>query len=376
MKVGIDIRALGARRTGDEVYIRHIVEAIKRQPYIDKQYYLFTDTVHWPNIPELQNLPDHVYVVPLTPGVKLIWTMYLLPRACYLYEIDVLHVMYITPLLFLPPYTKIITTVHDISWKFVPEYIPLKDKLILNCLIPLSLRKAHTILTVSKHAKESIHQIFSTPREKITVVYNGGYLEQDISSVTLSSAVQDIVSKEYLLYLGSLQPRKNIPALIRGFARYREQYTNNRVYLVIAGGKGYNYDSGIDQAIEECGVEDYVIMPGYVSDEEKFILLRSARIFLFLSLYEGFGIPPIEAMSVKTPVIVSQASCLPEIVDKGGVIVDERNEDEVAQAIYTLNDHPYKRQHYQEHGLARAQDFQWSTMEDSILEIYSHMKDR
>ena len=370
MNIGLDIRMIGMKRTGDEVYMRYLLEAIRDQSKPPFHYYLFTDNPQWQEQDLLRDLPEHMTVICLLPAKKLIWTMYLLPRACHKFHIDLLHVMYITPQFFLPKTTHVVTTIHDISWKFVPEYIQWKDKLLLNLFIPPSIRKAHRILTVSKHAAESIHTIFQVSREKITAIYNGGFMDVYMQPLTLSKSVQKILETEYIAYLGSLQPRKNIPALIDGYAEYLTQYPESKLQLVIAGGKGHNYDTVIDQKITEYGLADKVVMPGFVTEDEKYALLKNAQGFFFLSLYEGFGIPAIEAMSLKTATVVSDLSCLPEVVSDGAITVDPDNLQDVAKAIYRVRHPGPKEKEIIEAGYLRAQEFSWDTMKQDTLQVY------
>ena len=139
MNIAIDIRAVGKKRTGDEVYTLELIKGLLKLE-IGHSFYLFTDTEDWYQVSTLKNLPSNWKVIPLLPKSKLIWTEYLLPRACHQYNIDLLHIQYIAPLYGLPPYTKLLNTIHDISWKFVPEHIRAIDKFLLNTLIPLMFR--------------------------------------------------------------------------------------------------------------------------------------------------------------------------------------------------------------------------------------------
>lgn len=368
MRIAIDIRALGQRRTGDEVYIHKIVEYIKFNKQ-DFKYYLFTNNPSWYEIELLKDLPDYMEVVLVKPKNKFLWTMYALPKACSLYQIDLLHVMYITPIK-LPEHTKLITTIHDISWKFVPEHINWKDRLFLNLLIPISIKKSDLVLTVSKYAKHSIHIIFKTPKDKIKYIYNGGFIQKTPSTLKLSPKITNIVSKKYVLYLGSLQPRKNISNMIKGFYFYKQKNPKSDLKFVIAGGKGYNYDSNIDTLIQEYSLQKEIIFAGFVSEDEKIALMRNARIFLFVSLYEGFGIPPIESMSLKTPVIVSNTSCLPEILGEGGISVDPYNEEELGKAMDKILSSDIVYKDLVEKGLEQAQKFQWDDCAKEVIKTY------
>ena len=175
MNIAIDIRALGKKRTGDEVYTSELIKGLM-QLEIGHDFYLFTDTEDWYQVLALKNLPNNWQVIPLSPPSKLIWTEYLLPKACHQYNIDLLHIQYIAPLFGLPKYTKMLNTIHDISWKFVPQHIKFLDKFLLNTLIPKSIQKSDAIITVSKHSKYAIQNIFGTDINKIHSIYNGGHI--------------------------------------------------------------------------------------------------------------------------------------------------------------------------------------------------------
>ena len=368
MRIAIDIRALGQKRTGDEVYIHKIIEYLKINKQ-DFKYYLFTNNDNWYELNLLKDLPEYMEVVVIKPKNKFLWTMYALPKACTKYKIDLLHVMYITPMN-LPEHTKLITTIHDISWKFVGEHINWKDKLFLDLLIPISIKRADLVLTVSKYAKHSIHIIYNTPKGKIKYIYNGGFIKNIPATLKLSPKINHIVAKNYVLYLGSLQPRKNIPNMIKGFYLYKQKNPKSNLKFVIAGGKGHNYDQNIDDIIQKYQLEKEVLFAGFVSEDEKIALMRNARIFLFVSLYEGFGIPPIESMSLKTPIIVANTSCLPEISGKGGISVDPYNEQELCDAMHKILSSDIVYKDLVEKGLEQATKFQWDECIKEIVKTY------
>lgn len=372
MNIAIDIRAIGKKRTGDEVYTLELVKGLV-QLETGHSFYLFTDTEDWYQVPELKNLPTNWQVIPLLPKYKLIWTEYLLPKACHKYHIDLLHIQYIAPIWGLPKYTKMLNTIHDISWKFVPQHIKLLDKFLLNTLIPISIKKSDAIITVSKHSKYAIQHIFGTDLDKIHSIYNGGYIEHIPTVLSSSQKINEVLKEYYILYLGSLQPRKNIPTALKAFAKYLELNPDSKLKFVIAGGKGYNYDKQIDTTIIEYNLSKKVIFTGFITDEEKILLLKQAQAFVYLSLYEGFGIPLIEAMSLATPVIASNTSCLPEIVEEAGILTDPYNIDNIAQAIQDLTNNSRLAKNYKEKGLERAKLFIWQTMAKQTYRIYKKL---
>jgi len=372
MNIAIDIRAIGKKRTGDEVYTLELVKGLVKLD-TGHNFYLFTDTEDWYQVPELKNLPNNWQVIPLLPKSKLIWTEYLLPKACHKYNIDLLHIQYISPIFGLPKYTKMLNTIHDISWKFVPQHIKFLDKFLLNTLIPISIMKSDAIITVSKHSKYAIQNIFGTNLDKIYSIYNGGYIEHIPTVMSSSQKVKDLLKEYYILYLGSLQPRKNIPTSLRAFAKYLELQPDSQLKFIIAGGKGYNYDKKIDTTIMEYNLEEKVIFTGFITDEEKILLLKQAKAFINISLYEGFGITLIEAMSLGTPVITTNTSCLPEIVENAGIITDPYNIDDIAMAIQNLTNNSRVNKQYKEKGLNRSKLFTWDNMVKQTYKIYKKL---
>jgi glycosyltransferase involved in cell wall biosynthesis len=372
MNIAIDIRAIGKKRTGDEVYTTELIKGLVSLE-IGHNFYLFTDTEDWYQSPILKDLPQNWRVIPLLPKSKLLWTEYLLPKACHQYHIDLLHIQYIAPLFGLPKYTKMLNTIHDISWKFVPQHIKFLDKFLLNTLIPQSIKKSDAIITVSKHSKYAIQNIFGTDLVKIHSIYNGGYIDNIPTVISTSQKVRMALKEEYILYLGSLQPRKNIPTAIQAFAKYSKSHSDSKLKFIIAGGKGYNYDTQIEEVIDIYNLQDKVIFVGFITDEEKILLLKQAKVFIYLSLYEGFGIPLIEAMSLNTPVISSNASCLPEVVDNAGILVDSYDIEEITKAIKVLVHNPLIAKEYKDKGLERAKEFTWESMVKNTYDIYKKL---
>jgi len=372
MNIAIDIRAVGKKRTGDEVYTLELIKGLMKLE-IGHNFYLFTDTEDWYQVSVLKNLPNNWRVITLLPQSKLIWTEYLLPKACHQYNIDLLHIQYIAPLFGLPQYTKMLNTIHDISWKFVPQHIKFLDKFLLNILIPKSIQKSDAIITVSKHSKYAIQNIFGTDLNKMNSIYNGGYIESVPTVISTSQKVRMALKEDYILYLGSLQPRKNIPSALQAFAKYSKSHSDSKLKFIIAGGKGYNYDTQIEEVIDKYNLQDKVIFVGFITNEEKILLLKQAKAFIYLSLYEGFGIPLIEAMSLNTPVISSNLSCLPEVVDNAGILVDPYDIEAITEAITTLIHNPLIAKEYKEKGIERAKIFTWTQMVQKTYNVYKKL---
>jgi len=175
------------------------------------------------------------------------------------------------------------------------------------------------------------------------------------------------VTGDYLLYIGTLQPRKNIARLIKAFSTLHARYST--LHLVLAGGKGWLYDD-IFAEVKRLGLESQVLFPGRVAEEDKAALLSGAEVFMFPSLYEGFGLPVVEAMQCGTPVICSNTSSLPEVAGNAALLVDPLDVDALAQAMVRLLDDADLRQTLIERGYAQAQKFSWADCAACALAVF------
>lgn len=371
LRIAIDCRVLGKKRTGDEVYTKNLVLNLVKIDSRNQYFLLFDKEVKDEILGIL--LPSNFKIITITPSHKLLWTMYTLPKWLRKNNIDVLHAQYITPL-WLPKKIKVVTTIHDVSWKFYPRHIKKSDLFFLNVLIPISLKRANFVITVSQTSKKDIVSIYKLPSEKVVAIYNG--VGEKFNSFIVSDAELGQVRKKYslpenfILYVGTLQPRKNIPALLEAFNMLNTKYKILNTKLVIAGGRGHNYDKRIDMLMEKYKLQDKVLFPGFVDEKDLPTMYKLSNIFVFPSLYEGFGIPVIEAMAMGAPVIVSNKSCLPEVVGEAGFIIDPDNSEEFAGVIYKILFNSDLRNCLIEKGYKRAKDFNWNKMAEETLKLY------
>lgn len=314
LSIAFDARALGNQRTGDETYTRELLRQLI-QDFPNNTYHLLFGKDASTTIPEKRNIHIHT----ITPEKKGIWTFWSMPKYLRVIEPDILHVQYTTPQWFSPKLknTKIVTTIHDVAYKQNPKWITRKDRMLWNWFLPKSLKRADVIIAVSQNTKQDIIKYFHIPEQKIHVVYNG--IEERYKKITDEKALQNVrqkykLPKQFILYLGTLQPRKNIPTLIKAYDTFKQQ-TNTHVALVIGGKRyGHNYDPAIDSAISSVKYSKDIHFPGYIDEEDKPTLYTLANLFVWPSLYEGFGLPPLEAKACGTPVLVSNTSSHPEII--------------------------------------------------------------
>jgi glycosyltransferase involved in cell wall biosynthesis len=376
MKIGIDIRNIGKKRTGDETVFFNLV---KNMSLIDSlnEYVLITDRdpgSDWilKKMLDEMNLGSNFKIVALgKKGInKFMWNIWTLPNYLNSHPVDIYHTQYITPF-FVRKNIKIITTVHDVSFKVFPELIKPFDRLLLNILIPISIRRADRIIAVSDFTASEIARFYPRSVGKVSVIPNA--IEADnldgSPKISLDELRQKYGIKEpFILYLGTLQPRKNLPVLIRAYALLKKKGCD--LQLVIAGGKGYNYDSTIDQAIRDTGSMDDVIFTGYVNDQDKYALMKSGEVFCFPSLYEGFGIPILEAFHFNLPVVASDIPPHREIAGKGAIYFQPNDSDDLADKVSLVINDQEKRMLMISNGKTILERFSWKGSAEKLLGIF------
>jgi glycosyltransferase involved in cell wall biosynthesis len=378
MKIGIDIRNIGKKRTGDEAVFFNLVKSLSG---IDKinEYILFSDICDEKIIEDISdslkiNDKANFQIVCLKTANKFTWNFWTLPRYLRKNTVDIYLTQYITPF-FVPKKIKIITIIHDISFNFYPKLIKWTDLLFLKLLIPMSLRRADEIIGVSKFTHDEIIKYYKTDPKKVDWIRNAvseDFLRQDVSGEKMKAVKEKYgLPEKYILYLGTLQPRKNIPALVEAYGL--EKNTLSDTKLVIAGGKGYNFDQVIESSIKKYGLDKKVIMPGFVDEEDKAALIKSAEIFVFPSLYEGFGIPILEAMAVGVPAIVSDIAPHREIAENAVLYFNPSVPRELASKMTGLLDDPTARKKLEDKGLGQAGKFSWKKTAEKMVKIFKSL---
>ncbi|MDP1845235.1 MAG: glycosyltransferase family 1 protein [Candidatus Moranbacteria bacterium] len=370
-KIGIDIRAIGKNRTGDEVYFFNLVKNLAK---IDKgsEYSLYTDrdpkkdSALAKEIKKL-NLGQNFKVIFIKKINRFCWNFWYLPMCLRKNQINIYHTQYIAPF-WLPKKIKLVLTIHDISFNFFPEYIKKTDLFFLKALLPRSIRQADKIITVSASEQKQIIDFYKISPEKVDFTHNGvdfeGFGRNFSDEQKNAVKAKYKLPEKFLLYIGTLQPRKNIPVIIEAM---KSLDTN----LVLAGNReARNFDKKIDNAIEKNNLGNKVIFPGWIDEEDKPVLLQLADCFVFPSLYEGFGIPIIEAMAAGTPIVCSDIPVFREIAESSALFCDPKNSRQFAENILKiLNDQPLKEKLVQS-GIETAKKFAWQKTAEKTLGIY------
>ena len=269
---------------------------------------------------------------------------------------------------------KRIVTVHDMVYKTFPETVRGRTRFMLETGLQRSLHRADLIVTDSAFSKSEIIRYFPATEEKIRVVPCGvDRIRFSPMPPTAAPAIEALKQRmglqtSYFLYLGTLEPRKNLDRLIRAYALLKQQHPD-APQLVLAGGYGWRNNS-IYQLTESLHLQEDVLFTEYVPEEDVQPLLCGALAFVFPSVYEGFGMPPLEAMACGTPVLTTRAASLPEVVGDCAVIVDPHHTEDIAQGMERLFQDAALRERLRQDGLRRAAMFSWENAAAALYDVY------
>jgi len=368
-RIGIDIRTIH-QNGGCATYVTHLIPALVEE-LPDVEFHLFTNSAE--KVLQFAHVPRvivHRLVVP--KWALLLYDWFLLPIATRRLGLNIFHgaKSAISPLYrFLGVPT--VTTIHDI----IPLTHP-KTELFLNRLywlvqIPLAYRVSTAVITISHYARKQLVQKWGE-RDRLSVIYHGA--DHALPTMTNNSALrwqhvqrQYGIHKPYVLYLGTVQPRKRVLELITAF--WGDRDLRERYVCVIAGKQGWLSEDVAD-FVRQHHAEESILLIGAVSDEARSLLYEHAAVFAYLSVDEGFGFPVLEAMASGAPVLTSNVSCLPEIVGDAAVCIGANTEKDITDGIRTIVDNPKKREALVTFGRQRFQEFTWKECARQTAEVY------
>lgn len=272
--------------------------------------------------------------------------------------------------------TKLVVTAHDLSFELFPETFSWKQRL-WHFFVHFRRLAVHAdrILSVSQSTKENLIAKYHVSPEKITVIQSGigeQFHLMDRNNPELLRIKQKYnLPYKFILYLGTFEPRKNILSLIQAYEALMklENPTFSKYNLVLAGTRGWKCED-IFEAIEESSYTEKILLPGFIDDVDKVALYNLASVFVYPSLYEGFGFPPLEAMACGVPVIASHASSLPEAVGDGGIMIDPYQPNELLQSLQAVISDPSLAQSLEEKGLLHAKGFSWKKTAEETLALF------
>ena len=278
----------------------------------------------------------------------------------------------------IPPFVhgKKVVTVHDMVYKAFPETVRGRTRFMLEMGLKRSMKRADIIVTDSEFSKSEIIKYFPQHEKKIRVVPCGVDLER-FHPCTEPERIPEVkrsleIEGEYFLYLGTIEPRKNLERLIAAYGHLADKLGEKCPKLVMAGGKGWLND-GIYSRVEKLGLTDKVIFTKYVPSEDLNPLMCGALAFVFPSIYEGFGMPPLEAMACGVPVLTSGEASLPEVTGDCAVICDAYSVKSIAKGLYRLCTDEKLRQELSRKGIEHAKGFTWERSAEMLNDVYNEL---
>jgi glycosyltransferase involved in cell wall biosynthesis/ubiquinone/menaquinone biosynthesis C-methylase UbiE len=371
MKIAIDVSLAVGESAGVGSYTRGLLEGLASID-AENEYVLYS---------YLDSPPSPQSTFPPRPNFAFrmlrleaehwerIWSRADLPPREALGAVDVLH----SPFFNAPRehHGALVVTIHDVSFLLQPQFHTEANR--LHCLQGTlnAALYADRIIAVSMRTKQDLMDYFAIPEERIRVIHEAPrkvYSPERNVEVIRGALERLGIFHNFILFVGSLEPRKNLKTLLQAYARYVKQHAGQE-WLVVAGGKGWLNDD-LSQVAAELGIAERVKFLGYVQEIDLRVLYSAAKLFVYPSIYEGFGLPPLEAMACGAPVITSNTSALPEVVGDAALLIDPHNSDELCQAMQRVLCDGDLRLRMRREGLTRAKLFSWEQTAEETLAVY------
>lgn len=297
-------------------------------------------------------------------SARIAWEQLAWPLQARQHQVDLLHSMaFVTPVLASCP---AVVTVYDLSFVHFPDRFPRRQRWYLTQQTRRSCRRARRIITISESGRQDVHRLFNVPLARIDVVYPGvDAMYRPYTAAAVERFRQEKGHGRYLLHVGTLQPRKNIPLLLEAFAQLMAPHLK----LVLIGGKGWLYDE-IFARVQALGLAGRVHFTGYVADEELPLWYNAAELLVFPSVYEGFGMPVVEAMACGTPVVAARSSSIPEATGAAGLLFDPHDAVALKAQIAAVLHDPQLSAKMRAQGLAHASQFSWERAGRETAAVY------
>lgn len=367
MRIAIDAHSVGTGLGGNESYATNLIEALAEIDAVNSYtlYVTRREAVErfsncWPNFTVRATLPHTPFIrIPLTLSAELRRN-----------PVDVLHVQFTAPPF--PP-CPVVVSIHDLSFEHLPQTFKWRSRKQLRITVRNSARAASQIVALSQYARDDIINTYGIEPEKMNVIplaapahFRPVEDEAELQRVRQTYGI----AGDYILSVGAIQPRKNLKRLIAAYSNLRRaKPEGNLPKLVLVGKCAWLYDETL-RTIRELEVSNSVVLTGYVPESDLPALYSGALCFVYPSYFEGFGLPPLEAMQCGTPVIVGERTSLPEVVGDAGVLVDPFDVSDIAGAIERLIFDSDLRLQLRVKGLQRAKLFEWRETARKTLAVY------
>ncbi len=384
MRIGIDARSILNPEKGDAIgvghytyqLIRHLLKIDKENEYV----LLFDFRVREKDVKKFSQPNVKIKFYPFSDYKKYLPGAYseILGTATLQKEnLDVLHSTSAFNRIPMSYGGKVAVTFHDMSMFSIPQYLSAVKRTKNKAVASMMAKKANKIIAVSNSIKDDMQKFLNISNEKVDVVYSGldarFFDEPEISGARVLG--KHDITKKYILFLGTIEPSKNIARLLEAFSKFKTSQKQKNAgkfdyQLVLAGKRGW-LSQEYHQIIKDLGISKDVVFTGYVIGDELVPLFRSAEFFVMPSLYEGFGMTVLEAFATQTPSIISNVASLPEIAGEAGYLINPMDTAELAIALEKFASEPELRKEYVEKGLEQARKFDWDKTARETLAIYA-----
>jgi glycosyltransferase involved in cell wall biosynthesis len=368
LRIAIDARKM--RDYGIGTYVRNLLRHLSRLD-AETEYILFCRESDCGTVEELganfRAIPEVAKPYSVSEQLRI-------PMDLRREKIDLFH----APHYVLPPLTpcKSVVTIHDCIHLRFPQYLP--NRLAYAYAwssMWLATRRANRVLTVSEASKRDILRYYSIPDQRIDVIYNA--IDDRLGEEPSPEDIERVrdryqLNAPYVLYAGNIKPHKNLERLIEAFHTLRQDPDLGHVKLLIIGDEVSKYAT-LRRAVHRYKLHKYVRFFGFVPDKTLAVFYRLARVFVFPSLYEGFGFPPLEAMASGAPVITSNVSSLPEVVGDAALLIDPHDPIAIAEAMRRVLLDSDLREDLRQRGLRRVKEFSWERSVRRVREIYDEV---
>lgn len=364
MRIGIDARLVFYNRAGIGQYILQLIEALASLEPEDDRFIL------------LQSRKDDSCIISSNGFErKSLWTPShnRFEQSALSFEISRLGLDLLHSPDFIPPFRrkcKSVITIHDLAFLLYPHFLT-KESARYYGQIDRAWRKTDHIIAVSEATKTDSIKMLGVPEKKITVIHEAAnpiYRQVPKDKARQMVKAKHKLDKDFILFVSTIEPRKNLPGLLQAYQRLRDDYKRDEL-LVLAGSKGWLWEE-VYEAVEDLNLERHVAFLERVPSEDLLYLYNAARLFVHPSFYEGFGLTPLEAMTCGAPVIVSNTSSLPEVVGDAALMINPHDIEGLTVAMWRVLTEEELRQDLIQKGLKRAKKFSWKETAKKTLEIY------
>ena len=357
MTIGVDGNEANVlKKVGVSIYTFNLLNYFKKQACSSTRFKIFLKEKPLSHLPKESKYFTYEVISP-----QFLWTQIALPLRLLKKDIDV----FFSPAHYGPRFCPVplIVTIHDLSFFYYPQDFLKRDLFKLKNWTTYTVKKAKKIIAVSYSTKKDLINIYKISPEKIEVIYNGFNHYQGIRATAFK---EKNFSSSYILYIGTLQPRKNLLNLIRAFYKFNQIY--QEFNLIIAGKKGWLYKQ-IFEEVRSLGIEDKVFFTDYVTDQQLVFLYQNAFCLVMPSFYEGFGLPLLEAMHFSCPVLASFSSSLPEVGGDACLYFDPQNINDLTEKLIKLKTDAKLRKELIKKGKERTKLFSWKKCYRQTLKV-------